>query len=46
MQEILDEFDVIECFENPGHELRIDEVTKKQTALYEAMGIAPPTSLL
>jgi len=31
MQELLDEIDVIECFEYPGHELRIGEVTKKQS---------------
>ncbi|MDP2644326.1 MAG: IS1634 family transposase [Desulfobacterales bacterium] len=45
MHELLDEIDVIECFEHPGHELRVGEVTKKQIELYEAMGIAPPTSL-
>jgi len=45
MQELLDEFDIIECFEQPGHEMRVGEVTKKQFELYEAMDIVPPTSL-
>jgi transposase len=45
MQQLLDEFDVIECFEHPGHEMRIGEVTKRQIELYGAMGIEPPTSL-
>jgi transposase len=45
MHELLDEFDIIECFEQPGHDLRVGEVTKRQIELYEAMEIAPPTSL-
>ena len=45
MHELLDELDIIECFEHPGYERRIGEVTKKQIELYEAMVIAPPTSL-
>ncbi|MDO9528993.1 MAG: IS1634 family transposase [Syntrophales bacterium] len=45
MQELLDEFDIIECFEQPGRDLRVGEVTKLQIALYEAMEIVPPTSL-
>ncbi|MFZ3113979.1 MAG: hypothetical protein WA133_00710 [Syntrophales bacterium] len=45
MHELLDEFDIIECFEQPGHDLRVGEVTKRQVELYEAMGIAPPASL-
>jgi transposase len=45
MHELLDEFDIIECFEQPGHDLRVGEVTKRQSELYEAMEIAPPTSL-
>ncbi len=42
MQELLDEFDVIECYEQPGHGLRIGEMTSKQIELYEGMGINPP----
>lgn len=45
MHELLDEFDIIECFEQPGRDLRVSEVTKRQIELYEAMEIAPPTSL-
>jgi transposase len=45
MHGLLDELDIIECFEHPGYERRIGEVTKKQLELYDAMGIAPPTSL-
>jgi transposase len=45
MQELLDEFDIIECFEQPGRDLRVSEVTKLQIELYEAMEIVPPTSL-
>lgn len=45
MQGLFDEFDIIECFEQPGAQLRIGEVTKRQMALYETIGISPPTSL-
>ena len=30
MQEALDEFDVIECFELPGQQLQVGEITKRQ----------------
>jgi transposase len=45
MHELLDELDVIECFENPGRDPRMGEVTKRQASLYEALGVVPPTSL-
>lgn len=45
MQELFDEFDIIECFEQPGRKLRIGEVTKLQTELYEKIDISFPTSL-
>jgi len=45
LQQILDEFDVIECFEYPGHPNQIGEITNKQKQLYKKMGITPPTSL-
>jgi transposase len=45
MHEFLDELDVIECFENPGRDPRMGEVTKRQASLYEEMGVLPPTSL-
>jgi transposase len=45
MQDLLDEFDIIECFEQPGAQIRIGEVTKRQTELFGKLGISPPTSL-
>lgn len=45
VQEVLDELDVIECFEQPGYERRIGEVTKKQASLFESLGVASYTSL-
>jgi transposase len=45
MLELLDEFDIIECFEYPGRDPRMGEVTKRQIELYEAMDIESPASL-
>jgi len=45
MQGLIDEFDVIECFEQPGRDLRFGEVTKRQMELFGMMGIALPTLL-
>ena len=45
MQEVLDEFDIIECFEIPGQQLQVGEVTKRQVDLYTKLGVVPPTSL-
>lgn len=45
MQQLLDELDVIECFEQPGCAMRLGEMTKKQEALYHKMDVEPPTSL-
>ena len=45
MQELLDELDIIECFEQPGSTLRLGEMTKKQEDLYRKLGVEPPTSL-
>ena len=45
MQELLDELDIIECFEQPGSTLRLGEMTKKQEDLYHKLGVEPPTSL-
>jgi transposase len=39
MQELLDEFDVMECYEQPGHKRRIGEMTKKQRDLFEYLGV-------
>jgi transposase len=45
MQEVLDELDVIECFEMPGQQLQVGETTKRQMELYVKMGVEPPSSL-
>jgi hypothetical protein len=45
LQGLLDELDVIECYDRPGLDLRFGEITKRQLELYEALGISPPTSL-
>jgi transposase len=45
MQEVLDEFDVIECFEVPGQQLQVGEITKRQAELYTKLGVEPPASL-
>ena len=44
MQQLLDRLDVLECFEDEGHRLRIGEFTTKQADIYEALGVALPTS--
>ena len=44
MQQLLDTLDVIECFEDKSHALRLGELLNKQVAIYEALGVAPPTS--
>ncbi len=45
MQEVLDEFDIIECFEVPGKQIHVGEITKRQEELYTKLGVIPPTSL-
>jgi transposase len=45
LQKVLDEFDIIECFEVPGQQLQIGETTKKQIDLYNKLGVTPPASL-
>ena len=42
-QELLDELDVIERYEEPGKKHRLGEMTKKQTALYTALGVNAPS---
>ena len=42
MQEVLDEFDLIECFEVPGQRLQVGEIIKRQIELYTQMGVDPP----
>lgn len=43
MQEMIDSLDVIECYEQPGHRLRVSEITQKQKDLYTCFGVAVPT---
>ena len=45
LQEILDELDIIECFEVPGQRLQVGETTKRQIELYTTLGVMPPVSL-
>lgn len=45
MQGLLDELEVIECYERPGHDLQFGEITKRQIELYDALGVPLPTSL-
>jgi transposase len=45
IQKALDKLDVIECFEAPGHKLRVGEILEKQKEIYISLGIAPPPSL-
>jgi len=45
LQGALDKLDVIECFENPGQELRVGELLEKQKDLYIKLGVKSPVSL-
>ncbi|MBI9077393.1 MAG: transposase, partial [Desulfatibacillum sp.] len=45
LQEVLDELDLIECFEIPGQRLHIGETAKRQRELYTLLGVEPPASL-
>ncbi len=42
LQGLLDELDIIECFEEPGKALYIGEILQKQRQIFEEMEIAPP----
>ena len=44
MQSLLDKLDVLECFEDANHSLRIGEMLVKQAEIYEALGVEAPTS--
>jgi len=43
LQGLLDELDIIKCFEQPGYKKRWGEMTKKQIEIYAAMGVTPPS---
>lgn len=45
LQEVLDEFDVIEYFAVPGKQLQVGEITKRQEELYQKFAVRPPASL-
>jgi len=45
LQEVLDDLDMIECFEVPGQKLQVGEVTKHQADLFHKLGVTPPASL-
>ena len=44
LHQLLDKLDVIECFEDAEHALRLGELLKKQVDIYESLGIEAPTS--
>ncbi len=41
MRQLLDELDVIECYEAPGNALTVGEVLKKQEQLYSDLDVTP-----
>ena len=43
-QGVLGELDIIECFEVPGRQLQVGEMTKRQIDLYDKFGVIPPDS--
>ena len=45
MQEVLDEFDIIEWFEVPGQQLQVKQTTIRQLDLYTKLGVTPQISL-
>ncbi len=45
MQGLLDELDIIEGFEQQGHQSYVGEMTNRQMGLYEKLGVKPPSSL-
>lgn len=42
MQTLLDDLDIIELYQQPGRAHHLSEITKKQIALYDAMGVPFP----
>lgn len=45
LQSVLDELDIIECFEMPGRKLQVGETTKRQIDFYTKLGVTLPASL-
>ena len=44
LQSLLDKLDVLECFEDANHSLRVGEMLNKQAEIYEALGVEAPAS--
>lgn len=42
MQELFDELDIIECYKETGKKTRFSEITNRQAALYDLMGVPVP----
>ena len=43
MQELLDELDIIEFYQQPGHQHHVSEITNKQKKLYQYMEVEVPS---
>lgn len=41
--DLIDKLDVIECYQRPGHKMRISEMTEEQKYLYTILGFKPPS---
>lgn len=42
-KDLLEFVALIECFERPGRDLRVGEMTENQKSLYRRMGVNPPS---
>ena len=45
LQSLLDDLDVIECYEAPGNALIVGEILKKQSKIYEDMDVPVPVNV-
>ena len=45
LQGVLDQLDLIECFEMPGSKLQAGEILEKQKGIYQSLGVPSPSSL-
>lgn len=45
LHQLLDKLDLIECFEDPHHSLKIGELLQKQADIFLALHVDPPSSL-
>ena len=44
MLQVLDKLNIIECLDNPGGKLRVEEVLSRQHQLYLDLGVNTPAS--